>query len=473
MHVGGQARTIPPAPWTNVVAHETFGFACTESGPGLHLVRQQPRQPADAVAQRSGLRSARRSGVHPRRDSRRVLVRDAAAGRRRAAATSCVTARATRPTSTPATSVASELTLFVPRERAGEGLPPGAEEHRRARPRRLSVTLYAEWVLGENRSRTAIHVVTGIEPATGAVTATNRFRQEFPDRVGVPGSVGRGIRTGSRADDADVTGDRTEFIGRNGSLRRPAALGRDALSNRVGAGARPVRRDSRRTSTSARARSGSSSACSATPPTPAQVARARRALSRSRRGRRRAARGRARSGTACSARSTVRTPDRGDGPAAQSLAALPDAGLPHLGALGVLPVERRVRLPRPAAGHAGAAGVGAGDRRARTCFTPRRGSSSKGTSSTGGTSRAARACAPASRTTGSGCRTRRCTTSGATGDDAVLDEQVPFLAGRVLEPGRARGLRAADGLARDRRRSTSTASGRSRSAWRPAPTACR
>ena len=25
---------LPPAPWTNVVAHERFGFACTESGPG-------------------------------------------------------------------------------------------------------------------------------------------------------------------------------------------------------------------------------------------------------------------------------------------------------------------------------------------------------------------------------------------------------------------------------------------------------
>ena len=43
-----------------------------------------------------------------------------------------------------------------------------------------------------------------------------------------------------------------------------------------------------------------------------------------------------------------------DGPAAQPLAALSGAGLPHLGPLGVLPVERRLRLPRPAAGRAGA-----------------------------------------------------------------------------------------------------------------------
>src|SRR6188472_1441978 len=27
-------RSMPPVPWSNVVAHESFGFACTESGAG-------------------------------------------------------------------------------------------------------------------------------------------------------------------------------------------------------------------------------------------------------------------------------------------------------------------------------------------------------------------------------------------------------------------------------------------------------
>ena len=52
--VANRRSAMPPAPWTNVVAHATFGFACTESGAGLHVVGEQPRQPADAVAQRSG-----------------------------------------------------------------------------------------------------------------------------------------------------------------------------------------------------------------------------------------------------------------------------------------------------------------------------------------------------------------------------------------------------------------------------------
>ena len=59
----------------------------------------------------------------------------------------------------------------------------------------------------------------------------------------------------------------------------------------------------------------------------------------------------------------------------------------------------------------------------------RRGSSSKATCSTGGTSRPAAACAAAARTTCCGCRSWSPSTSRATGDTGVLDEQVPFLTG--------------------------------------------
>ena len=50
-----------------------------------------------------------------------------------------------------------------------------------------------------------------------------------------------------------------------------------------------------------------------------------------------------------------------DGHHAESLAALPDARLPRVGALGVLPGERRLRFPRPAPGRHGARAVAPGD----------------------------------------------------------------------------------------------------------------
>jgi cellobiose phosphorylase len=98
------------------------------------------------------------------------------------------------------------------------------------RPRRVSVTGYVEWVLGDLRSKSAMHVVTESEPASGAMFARNSYNTEFPGRVAFfdvddPGRV--------------ITGDRNEFLGRNGTLRAPAAMARARLSGRVGAGLDP------------------------------------------------------------------------------------------------------------------------------------------------------------------------------------------------------------------------------------------
>ena len=227
VRTGGTAGVTPPVPWTNVVAHEAFGFACTESGPGYtwsgnsHDNRLTPWRndpvgdpPGEAVFIRNEQTGAfwsatplpsgnghRYDARHGQGYSRYDHMRDA---------------------------IASELTLFVPRGRPVKVFRLAVTNTSSAR-QRLSVTLYAEWVLGENRSRSAIHVVTAIEPSTGAIVATNRYRQEFGARVAFLDL------SCERAQTRSVTGDRSEFIGRNGSLRRPAALGRDELSDRVGA----------------------------------------------------------------------------------------------------------------------------------------------------------------------------------------------------------------------------------------------
>ena len=65
---------LPPLPWTNVMANERFGFLVSETGAGYGLVRQQPREPADAVEQRPGPRSAGRGALPARRGDRTVLV---------------------------------------------------------------------------------------------------------------------------------------------------------------------------------------------------------------------------------------------------------------------------------------------------------------------------------------------------------------------------------------------------------------
>ncbi len=98
------------------------------------------------------------------------------------------------------------------------------------RSRRLSATGYVEWVLGDLREKSAMHVITEIDPETGALFARNPYSTEFAGRVAFF-EVDNGKRT--------VTGDRTEFIGRNGTLRSPDAMTRSRLSGKVGAALDP------------------------------------------------------------------------------------------------------------------------------------------------------------------------------------------------------------------------------------------
>ncbi|MGE5101672.1 MAG: glucoamylase family protein, partial [Deltaproteobacteria bacterium] len=94
------------------------------------------------------------------------------------------------------------------------------------RSRRISATGYAEWVLGDLRPKTTMHVITEIEAKSGALLARNSYSTEFADRVAF-----------FDVDDPtrSVSGDRTEFLGRNGALRNPASMARSRLSGKVGA----------------------------------------------------------------------------------------------------------------------------------------------------------------------------------------------------------------------------------------------
>lgn len=98
------------------------------------------------------------------------------------------------------------------------------------RTRQLSLTGYWELVLGDNRSKSQMHVVTEVDPASGALLARNVYSPEFGDHVAFV-NCSESTRT--------VTGDRTEFLGRNGNLANPSAMRRVRLSGRVGAGNDP------------------------------------------------------------------------------------------------------------------------------------------------------------------------------------------------------------------------------------------
>jgi cyclic beta-1,2-glucan synthetase len=98
------------------------------------------------------------------------------------------------------------------------------------RRRRISVTSFAELVLGAERSRMGPFIITEVDSETGTIFARNPYNNEFAHRVAF-------AHTSER--DRSITCDRKEFLGRNGAHANPAALSRMRLSGRVGAGLDP------------------------------------------------------------------------------------------------------------------------------------------------------------------------------------------------------------------------------------------
>jgi len=98
------------------------------------------------------------------------------------------------------------------------------------RNRRLSATGFVEWVLGDMSPKTTMHLITEIDPNSGALFARNPYHTEFADRIAFF-DVDDRSRT--------VSCDRTEFLGRNGTHQNPATMSRSRLSGKVGAALDP------------------------------------------------------------------------------------------------------------------------------------------------------------------------------------------------------------------------------------------
>ena len=125
--------------------------------------------------------------------------------------------------------IASELFTYVAMDAAVKFVVVKLRNRSR-RARSLSLTGYWELVLGEWRHANLMHIVTETDPHSGALFARNAYGRECAGRV-VFAQVSERERSAS--------GNRTEFIGRNGSLASPAAMRRKRLSGRTGAGLDP------------------------------------------------------------------------------------------------------------------------------------------------------------------------------------------------------------------------------------------
>lgn len=126
-----------------------------------------------------------------------------------------------------------ELLVFVPVDDEG-GLPLRIQRVRlsnhSSRRRRLTLTAYSEWILGNDKEETQMQVITEWDSESQAMFAYNYYNPDFGSHVAFSTSV---------IPPLSFTGDRTEFLGRNRSTSSPVALSRKSLSGTTGAGLDP------------------------------------------------------------------------------------------------------------------------------------------------------------------------------------------------------------------------------------------
>ena len=218
----GHAKT--PAPWINVIANPGFGFQVSTEGSGSVWAENSRENqltpwsndpvsdpPGEAIYIRDeATGEVSTATAQPIRDGGRYVARHGYGYSR---------------FSHEAQGLALDLLQYVPLDDPIR-ISRLTLRNLTTRPRRLSVTTYAEWVLGAGRATAAAHVATEIDPVTGALMARNPWGTAFPGRVAFADLNGR---------QTSWTADRTEFLGHGGGLGAPAALfGKSPLSGRTG-----------------------------------------------------------------------------------------------------------------------------------------------------------------------------------------------------------------------------------------------
>jgi cyclic beta-1,2-glucan synthetase len=216
-----------PAPWINVIANSEFGFIVSESGSGCTWCinsRENQLTPwsNDPVSDPPGevfyLRDDETNEVWTP-TALPIRVENSNYIIRHGQGYSCF--------EHASHGIHSELLQFVSPDEPIK-ISSLTLTNNTGRTRRLTITALVEWVLGPSRTVTAPHIITELDPETGAMFAYNAWEVEFGHRIAFADFSG--LQTG-------WTANRAEFIGRNGSLDAPASLVNfRPLKNRVGAG---------------------------------------------------------------------------------------------------------------------------------------------------------------------------------------------------------------------------------------------
>jgi cyclic beta-1,2-glucan synthetase len=220
--------TPTPAPWCNVLSNPNFGCLVSESSLGstwslnagenrLTPWRNDPvfDTPSEALYLRDEETAAVWSPTPlPAGSDAETLVRHGAGY-----------TTYTRESH----GLVQEFTIFVPPD-APLKVAKLRLKNTLSRPRRLTATYYAEWVLGSLREEQRPYIVSEFDTEHACLLARCNWNAEFGDRVAFLASA---LKVHG------FTADRVEFLGRRGDYARPEALERWGLGGTLEAGADP------------------------------------------------------------------------------------------------------------------------------------------------------------------------------------------------------------------------------------------
>ncbi len=214
-HIGA---TRPPLPWSNVIANPSFGFLVTESGGGYtwsvnsreNRITSWSNDPVmDSPSEAIYLRRADTGDYWsltplPAGDGLDYHVEHGFGFSN---------------FSTNNAGIESKLQLFCSTTESVKWFAISLSNTEQTE-QKLELYLYADLVLGVLREDAYRYTTTSFDRTAQTLCAVNYYNNEFAGRV---------VSLGSSEPIVSYTASRLEFLGRNGNLKRPAALERGAL----------------------------------------------------------------------------------------------------------------------------------------------------------------------------------------------------------------------------------------------------
>jgi cyclic beta-1,2-glucan synthetase len=230
-------QSLPPAPWSNVIANPYFGTLVTECGGGYtwsQNSRENRLTPwnndpvSDPLGEVIYIRDAKTGSFWCPTPKPISLESDVIVHHRFGETEFITTVEA----------ITSTLSISVDPTDSVKNWNIHLTNHSPT-PRTLELYLYVNWVLGVQRQDTYTQINSAFDKENSILYATNRYNADFGNRV---------VFLGSTAEIDGFTASRTEFIGRNRDLSSPMVLAELAnqdkslsktlakLSGKVGAG---------------------------------------------------------------------------------------------------------------------------------------------------------------------------------------------------------------------------------------------